>query len=100
MIERVLTNLLDNAIRHSPPGTGIQVRLGSAGHEVEVRVSDTGPGIPADLRAGLFPRASARGPNRTGGGGAGRGIVQGSLQLHRSEKSGRASGRERGGEYG
>ena len=57
MIERVLTNLLDNAIRHSPPGTRIQVRLGSAGRAVAVRVSDTGPGIPAELRAGLFTRA-------------------------------------------
>lgn len=85
MIERVLTNLLDNAIRHSPPGTDIQVRLGSAGQEVEVRVSDTGPGIPAELRAGLFTRASALSQHRRDGGGLGLVIVQRILQLHRSE---------------
>ena len=85
MIERVLTNLLDNAIRHSPPGTRIQVRLGSAGRAVAVRVSDTGPGIPAELRAGLFTRASALGQPRSEGGGLGLVIVQRILQLHRSE---------------
>ena len=85
MIERVLTNLLDNAIRHSPPGTRIQVRLGSAGRAVAVRVSDTGPGIPAELRAGLFTRASALRQPRREGGGLGLVIVQRILQLHRSE---------------
>jgi signal transduction histidine kinase len=85
MIERVLTNLLDNAIRHSPPGTRIQVRLGSAGRAVAVRVSDTGPGIPAELRAGLFTRASALRQPRSEGGGLGLVIVQRILQLHRSE---------------
>ena len=87
MIERVLTNLLDNAIRHSPPGTRIQVRLGTAGQAVEVRVSDTGPGIPAELRAGLFTRASALGQHRRDSGGLGLVIVQRILQLHRSEVS-------------
>ena len=85
MIERVLTNLLDNAIRHSPPGTRIQVRLCSAGRAVAVRVSDTGPGIPAELRAGLFTRASALRQPRSEGGGLGLVIVQRILQLHRSE---------------
>ena len=87
MIERVLTNLLDNAIRHSPPGTGIQVRLGSADQAVEVLVSDTGPGIPAELREGLFTRASALSQHRRDGGGLGLVIVQRILQLHRSEIS-------------
>ncbi|CAM4124047.1 ATP-binding protein [Bordetella muralis] len=85
MIERVLTNLLDNAIRHSPPGTDIEVRLGNSRQMVEVRVSDSGPGIPADLRAGLFTRASALRQPRSDGGGLGLVIVQRILQLHRSE---------------
>lgn len=85
MIERVLTNLLDNAIRHSPPGSRIEVRLGSAEQGVEVRVSDTGPGIPAELRAGLFTRASVLTQQRRDSGGLGLVIVQRILQLHRSE---------------
>ncbi|MCD0502667.1 sensor histidine kinase [Bordetella petrii] len=85
LIERVLTNLLDNAIRHSPQGSRIQVRLGHAGQGIEVRVSDTGPGIPPELRDGLFTRASVLTQNRRDGGGLGLVIVQRILQLHRSE---------------
>jgi len=87
MIERVLTNLLDNAVRHSPPGSGIAIRLGHARQAIEVRVSDTGPGIPPELRDGLFIRASVLSQYRRDGGGLGLVIVQRILQLHRSEVS-------------
>ena len=85
MIERVLTNLLDNAIRHSPPGGRIELQLGVAQSRVQVQVSDSGKGIPPELRAGLFTRASAlnRGPRDAGG--LGLVIVQRILQLHQSE---------------
>ncbi|MDH1178845.1 HAMP domain-containing histidine kinase [Achromobacter mucicolens] len=85
LIERVLTNLLDNAIRHSPPGGRIELQLGLARNRVRVQVSDSGAGIPDELRAGLFTRASAlnRGPSE--GGGLGLVIVQRILQLHQSE---------------
>jgi signal transduction histidine kinase len=85
LIERVLTNLLDNAIRHSPPGGSIELRLGVAQDRVQVQVSDSGAGIPEALRAGLFTRASAlnRGPGESGG--LGLVIVQRILQLHHSE---------------
>jgi len=85
MIERVLTNLLDNAIRHTPPGTHIDVHLADAGAGVEVRLSDSGPGIPEELRAGLFTRASALRERRGDGGGLGLVIVQRILQLHHTE---------------
>ncbi len=51
MIERVLTNLLDNAIRHTPPGGEICVRLRADGARVRVGVADQGPGIPVELWA-------------------------------------------------
>nr|WP_242702469.1 ATP-binding protein [Achromobacter sp. SD115] len=85
LIERVLTNLLDNAIRHSPPGGKIELRLGSAQNLVQVQVSDTGEGIPQALRAGLFTRASALNRGPADGGGLGLVIVQRILQLHHSE---------------
>ena len=84
MIERVLTNLLDNAIRHTPAGGQIAVRLGrhrSGG--VEVEVSDTGPGIPGELRGGLFTRPVYSTGGRSGG--LGLMIVQRMLQLHGSD---------------
>jgi len=85
MIERVLTNLLDNAIRHTPAGTEIAVNLRSLPDRVEVEVSDTGPGIPAGLRDGLFLRASRllRGAQHSGG--LGLVVVQRILQLHGGE---------------
>ncbi|WP_326543126.1 sensor histidine kinase [Pseudorhodoferax sp.] len=84
MIERVLTNLLDNAIRHTPEGGEIAVRLlrGAAG--VQVEVADTGPGIPRELQPVIFTRpAFASGGER--GGGLGLMIVRRILQLHGSD---------------
>ncbi|CAB3784836.1 HAMP domain-containing sensor histidine kinase [Paraburkholderia fynbosensis] len=84
MIERVLTNLLDNAIRHTPAEGAIDVDLAYKDGKVEVTVSDTGPGIPAAQREGLFERPfSASGGHR--GGGLGLLIVQRMLQLHHSQ---------------
>jgi signal transduction histidine kinase len=84
MIERVLTNLLDNAIRHTPAEGAIDVDLTYQEGKVEVTVSDTGPGIPAAQREGLFERPfSASGSRR--GGGLGLLIVQRMLQLHHSQ---------------
>ena len=84
MIERVLTNLLDNAIRHSPEGGEIVVQLRAEGRGVRVEISDTGPGIPGDLRNKLFMRPVF---STAGGraGGLGLVIVKRILQLHDSE---------------
>jgi signal transduction histidine kinase len=88
MIERVLTNLLDNAIRHTPAGGEIEVRLRPANAGVAVQVSDTGPGIPSEMQKGLFVRpafmAGARGEDSASG-GLGLMIVQRILQLHGSD---------------
>jgi signal transduction histidine kinase len=83
MIERVLTNLIDNAIRHTPPGGEIRVHLRSEGDRVQVAVADQGPGIPAALRTALFAKASERLPGRDGG-GLGLAVVHQMLQLHGS----------------
>jgi two-component system sensor histidine kinase KdpD len=46
-VERVLVNLLENALRYSPSGADVVIRVASVGEEVVVRVVDEGPGIPA-----------------------------------------------------
>lgn len=84
MIERVLANLLDNAIRHTPAGGEIAVQLRQDKEGVRVEISDTGPGIPNELRTALFTRpvfSSAGGRS----GGLGLVIVQRILQLHGSD---------------
>ena len=88
MIERVLTNLLDNAIRHTPDGGEITVRLRGADRGVEVRVSDSGPGVPELLQRTLFTRPAGRIGWRYGpevAGGLGLLIVRRILQLHDSD---------------
>ncbi|WP_347901891.1 HAMP domain-containing sensor histidine kinase [Pseudomonas purpurea] len=81
LIERVLTNLFDNALRHTPAGGDIEISLLPVGKFVEVTVSDTGPGIAAELREGLFLRPFNIGGARRDG-GLGLRIVHRILQLH------------------
>ncbi len=84
MIERVLTNLLDNAIRHTPEGGEIAVRLLRDGTGVRVEVSDTGPGIPRELQPVIFTRPAFASTGERGG-GLGLMIVRRILQLHDSD---------------
>jgi signal transduction histidine kinase len=85
MIERVLTNLLDNALRHTPPQGAIDVMLAAQDGAVEVTIADSGPGIPVALRDGLFQRSFSAGSAQRGGGGLGLLIVYRMLRLNHSE---------------
>lgn len=84
MIERVLTNLIDNAIRHTPPGSAIEIALEQQPGQVQVTLSDSGPGMPAQLLERLFKRPFGLGAERRAG-GLGLLIVQRILQLHGSQ---------------
>jgi two-component system sensor histidine kinase KdpD len=53
-LDQVLTNLLENGARHSPPGTTVEVGARGAGPEVEVWVKDEGPGVELSRRSELF----------------------------------------------
>jgi PAS domain S-box-containing protein len=57
-IERVIINLLDNAIKYSPDGTAITLSVATSGSEVYVRVKDAGPGIPMEAQATIFDKFS------------------------------------------
>ena len=55
-LERVIENLLDNAVSFSPAGEPIEVELSCMGDEVRITVSDHGPGIPPEAREKVFER--------------------------------------------
>ncbi|MCK2215233.1 DUF4118 domain-containing protein [Actinomadura sp. ATCC 31491] len=54
LLERVLVNLMSNAVRHSPPGRPVLVTASRHGDQVEIRVIDRGPGIPPEIRDRVF----------------------------------------------
>lgn len=64
-LQRVLANLLTNAIRHTPPGGAVRLSARPAGDRVWVFVADTGVGIPPELVPRLFDPATP--PIRPGG---------------------------------
>jgi signal transduction histidine kinase len=55
-LERVLDNLLDNALKYTPKGGVITVAVRPVNGQVEIRVTDTGPGIPPEYRERIFDR--------------------------------------------
>jgi two-component system, OmpR family, sensor histidine kinase ChvG len=55
-LERVLTNLLDNAVSFSPPTGLVEISATCADNEVIIRISDEGPGIPESEREAVFRR--------------------------------------------
>lgn len=88
-LERVLSNLIDNAIRHTPKGGKIIVHVQKTGSEqLYVDVSDTGVGIKQDELVAIFePHYQASNSNKVGRqqGGLGLAICKGLLQLMDSE---------------
>src|SRR5581483_4301924 len=74
-VERVLANLLENALRYSPAGSRVHVRAEPGATELRLHVVDRGPGLPADQRDALF-KPFERGENGRGS-GLGLAIAQG-----------------------
>lgn len=84
MIERVVTNLLDNAMRHTPVGGEIRLAVWQENQQLQVEVADNGAGVDAALRDDLFQRPSALSTqaSREDRGGLGLLIVKRMLELH------------------
>jgi two-component system, OmpR family, sensor histidine kinase BaeS len=84
-IRQILVNLLTNAHEYSPEGASIAVAARAAGAEVEISVSDDGPGIPADQLERIFERftrGDAGLTQRVGGTGLGLAISKSLVELH------------------
>ena len=84
-IEQVVGNLVDNAIRHAPPGGAVTLSASQHGDSVRVEVADTGPGIPTDVLPHVFDRLYRADPSRyraTGGTGLGLTIARQLVEAH------------------
>jgi len=82
-LDQVLTNLLSNAIRYSPEGGAVLVRLVREGKEgVHLSVKDSGVGIPKDKQALIFERFGRAHGSKYGGLGLGLTISQGIVEQH------------------
>ncbi|MGA2452833.1 MAG: HAMP domain-containing sensor histidine kinase [Solirubrobacteraceae bacterium] len=94
-LHRLAINLIENALRHTPPGTAIHVSTLTTDGSVQLVVEDNGPGVPAELAPTLFERFVRGTGDRGGSFGLGLAIVQavavthgGSVVLERSQLGG------------
>jgi two-component system, OmpR family, sensor kinase len=101
LLRRLFLNLIDNAVKYTPPGGRVTVESHAVPGGFQVNVTDTGPGIPEELRSRIFERffrvdpARSRGEQNGGGAGLGLSIAlwiaeahHGRLELSRSDASG------------
>ncbi|GAA1741210.1 two-component system, OmpR family, sensor kinase [Dietzia kunjamensis subsp. schimae] len=84
-LRQVLGNLVDNALRHTPPGVPMTVRVGTEADVALLEVADAGPGMTADEAARVFERfyrADASRTSSTGGSGLGLAIARSLVEAH------------------
>ena len=82
LLSSMLRNLVDNALRYSPDGAWVTVRLARRGGDLLLRVEDSGPGIPSELRARVLHRFFRASGSATSGSGLGLSIVAAIVESH------------------
>jgi signal transduction histidine kinase len=82
-LRQIMFNLLSNAFKFTPRGGQILLAARIVGEDVQIAVSDNGPGIPSEVKANVFERFSAKGhPGNRAGAGLGLALVNRFLELH------------------
>jgi two-component system, OmpR family, sensor kinase len=81
-LHRLVLNLLENAVRHTPPGTNVQASTKACDGAAILLVEDSGPGIPAELSQRVFERFVRGGRDGAKGSGLGLAIVRSVAQSH------------------
>jgi len=85
LIQRVLQNLLSNALAHSPDGEDVVVRVSEEGHSCRVAVADQGPGVPEESRDLIFEKfgqAGTKGKGRKSSVGLGLAFCKLAVEAH------------------
>jgi two-component system OmpR family sensor kinase len=81
-LHRLALNLMENAIKHTPPGTHVHAAVQRANGHVTLTVADDGPGIPDELRDRIFERFTRGDGDRGGSFGLGLSIVRAVAESH------------------
>ncbi len=86
LVERVIQNLLDNALKFTPEGGNITLRVENAADDVQISISDSGPGMSEEDQKFIFERytKTAVGQKVKSGAGLGLAIVKKILEIHDS----------------
>jgi two-component system sensor histidine kinase KdpD len=82
LIEQVLTNLIENAVKYTPVGTTITVSAWKGTDELTVEVADAGQGLPAGTEERIFDKFFRAQPNTASGAGLGLAICRGIIEAH------------------
>ncbi len=82
-LHRLVLNLMENALRHTDPGTAVEATVEGRNGEVVLAVEDDGPGIPIDMREKVFERFYRGSGEHSGSSGLGLSIVRAVAQSHR-----------------
>lgn len=99
-IGQVLSNLIHNAIKFTPPGGQVRVTAGQVDGEVRVAVTDTGTGLTADELPRVFERFYKADRSRSGGGtGLGLAIAKHLIQAHGGRIAATSDGLGRGSTF-
>ncbi len=81
-LHRLTLNLLENALRHTDPGTAVEATVERRNGEIVLSVEDDGPGIPVELRDKVFERFFRGAGDRSGSSGLGLSIVRAVAHSH------------------
>src|SRR4051794_15069522 len=81
-LHRLVLNLMENALRHTDPGTAVEASVERRNGEVVLAVEDDGPGIPPELHDKVFERFFRGEGDRSGSSGLGLSIVRAVAQSH------------------
>ena len=82
-LHRLVLNLLENALRHTDPGTAVEASVERRNGQVVLSVEDDGPGIPPELHEKVFERFFRGEGDRSGSSGLGLAIVRAVAESHR-----------------
>jgi signal transduction histidine kinase len=81
-LHRLVLNLLENAVKHTDPGTPVRARVRRVGEDVVLVVEDEGPGVPPELAERIFERFVRGASDRGGSSGLGLAIVRAVAESH------------------